>query len=165
MGRIIAGLILILIGLSAFAGVSWFKFGFALILIVIGIAILSGHRHNWHWDTRAGVSNEEMLNEVAIFSSINKVVQSENFKGGKIVTVFGGGEIDLSHVKTSEKNVNMEFVAVFGGGKLIIPKDWRVNSQGIGIFGGYSSKAVAGEGETTLNIKGAAIFGGVEIVN
>ncbi len=79
--------------------------------------------------------------------------------------IFSGGKIDLSRAETADRDVNLEVVAVFGGGKIIIPKNWKINSQGTAIFGGYDSKAAAGSGEVTLNLKGTAIFGGVEVEN
>jgi len=33
------------------------------------------------------------------------------------------------------------------------------------LFGGYTSKIESSEGGAALNIKGAAVFGGVELVN
>ena len=169
MGRIIVGVILVLVGVSALTGFSFFNVAFAIILILIGIRILSGRRH-WPLEQQGtAASQEDSINEVAIFSPINKTVKSENFRGGKVVMVFGGGQIDISQVKTSQSEVKMEIVAVFGGGKLIIPKGWRVNSQGAAVFGGFTSHVSgAGEGSTatpTLNVKGAAVFGGVEVIN
>jgi hypothetical protein len=167
MAKIIIGILIIILGLSALTGLGLFKFAFALILIVIGIKIVSGGSwggRQWDYGEKL-VSSEDFINEVVIFSPLLKSIKSENFKGGKIVVIFGGGEVDLSQVKTAEKIVNMEVVAIFGGVKIIIPKGWRVNSQGTAIFGGYNSKVEPGDGETVLNIKGAAIFGGVEIVN
>jgi len=171
MAKIILGLILILIGLSALIAVSFIKLIFAIILIIIGIKILSGrhlhHLHHWSHDkTEASASHQDFINEVVIFGPLNKTFKSENFKGGKVVAIFSGGEIDISGAKTSEKNVNLEFVAIFSGVKLIIPKNWKVNSQGTAILGGYNNRvSQAAEAETILNIKGAAIFGGVEISN
>jgi len=172
MGRIIAGTILILLGLSALLGISLMKFALAFILIAIGMRVLLGRNmgrghHHWDWDFEANTTttNEDFLNEVVIFSPLNKTVHSDNFRGGKAVMIFAGGKIDLSQVKTSEKNISLEIVAIFGGGKLIIPKNWKVNSQGTAIFGGYNNKVETGGSETVLNLKGAAIFGGIEIVN
>jgi hypothetical protein len=94
-----------------------------------------------------------------------KVVKSENFKGGKVTMVFAGGEIDLSNVKTTAKEIDLNITTVFAGAKLIIPKGWKVNTQGTAIFGGYDNKVVPGEGSVTLNLRGSAVFGGIEIVN
>lgn len=171
MARIIFGLIVLFIGISALFGGVILKFLFALILIFLGIRILSGRGARFHhWGRQnvpADTSYEDFINEVMIFGPLNKTVKSENFKGGKTVIVFGSGNIDLSQVKTNEKNINMEFVVVFGGGRLIVPKEWKVNSQGVAVLGEYKSNVgePAGAVETVLNIKGAAIFGGVEIVN
>jgi predicted membrane protein len=165
MGRIIAGTILVLLGVSALFGLSLMKFALAFVLIAVGIRILSGRgRRNWDFESAAPTS-EDFINEVAVFSSINKTVNSQNFKGGKIVMIFSGGKIDLSQTKTSEKNIDLEIVAIFGGGKIIIPKTWKVNSQGTAILGGYNSKVETGNGETALNLKGVAILGGIEVVN
>ena len=165
MMRIIIGIFILVLGLSALTGLSLMEYAVSLFLIAAGLVLISGRTQN-NWEpAKKVVTNEDQIHEVVIFGPLNKTVKSDNFKGGKITAVFGGGEVDLSQVKTTEKNINLEFVAVFGGGKLIIPKGWKVNSQGVAIFGGYTSKVAAGEGETVLNIKGAAVFGGVEILN
>lgn len=165
MGRIIAGIFLITLGLSAILGGDFFKVAFSLILIFIGVMILTkkGRRFGGSFEKRS--SGEDYLNEVAIFSPINKVIQSDNFSGGKVVAVFGGREIDLSEVKTRGASLEMEIVAVFGGLKLTVPKDWKIKTNGVAIIGGYDNRATGGAGSVTLNLKGVAIFGGVEIVN
>jgi len=165
MPRILIGTVLIIIGLSAIISFSVVKLVFALIIIFIGLRIISGHGR---WDSdywhEKSESSQDWLNDVAIFSPLNKTVNSENFKGGKVTLVFSGGEIDLSNVKTPAREVNMEVTAIFGGGKLIVPSGWSVNPNVAAIFGGFNNRTRAG-GEITLNLKGAAIFGGLEIVN
>ncbi len=169
MGKIIIGTILIALGLSALFGISLFNFVFAFILMAIGIKIIMGREHkDWDWGqvkSTPSTVNENTINEVNIFSSANKIIKSENFKGGKIVLIFSGGKIDLSQAKTSEKNINMEVVAIFGGGQLVVPKGWKINSEGASIFGGYDTKIEGENGETTLNLKGVAIFGGIKVIN
>ena len=56
-------------------------------------------------------------------------------------------------------------IVLFGGGELVVPKNWRVNSEGIFILGGYDIKAEGENAETTLNLKGVVIFGGIKILN
>jgi len=170
MGRIIIGTLLILWGLSAFLGFDLFRFFFAIVIILIGVRILTGRRQwgGWErWNNGEVVTStsEDYLNEVVVFSPINKVVKSENFKGGKLSLVFAGGEINLSEVKTTLKEIDLNIVTVFAGAKLIIPKNWKVNTQGTAIFGGYDSKVQPGEGHVTLNLRGSAVFGGIEIIN
>jgi hypothetical protein len=165
MFRLILGLILIVLGISALTGGFVLKFLFAMILIILGIRLLYGKRGGYSWGDKNSVS-EDFINEMAIFSPINKKVVSQNFKGGKIIAIFGGGEIDISEVKTDQKNIDMEFTAIFGGGKLIVPKGWKINSRGTAIFGGYDNKtALEGSEQVILNLRGTAIFGGIEIIN
>lgn len=159
---VIFGIFLILIGLSALFEISLFKFAFAFILIALGIKILSGRGGNWG---SRSVSGEDYINEVAIFSPLFLNLRSTNFSGGKVVLIFGGGEIDLREVKTTYKDIKMEIVAIFGGCKLTVPKNWKVVSEGVGIVGGYNNKVLSEMSEVTLNLRGVAIFGGVDVEN
>ena len=105
MGRIIIGVLLILIGISALTGLALFRFAFAAFIIVLGVHILMGReeRHKkYHASSdELSTTSDDLLNEVAIFSPLNKHVTSQVFKGGKVVVVFGGGDIDLSKAKAT----------------------------------------------------------------
>jgi predicted membrane protein len=187
-GKFIFGILLVVLGLSILIGFSFFQFAVGAVLIWIGVRMLYGHgeRHGRDHDHRTGfgdvarsASAEEMSSEVFVFSLVNKEFRTENFTYGKVVMVFAGGELDLSQVKTTQEEVVMEVVVVFGGAKLIIPKHWKVVSEGAAIFGGYDNRTEPGtgpspsqvfqgkiwEGEVTLRLKGSAVFGGVEIIN
>ncbi len=167
MWKIIIGSIFIAWGIGALLGISLMKFVIAAILIVIGIRIIIGKDSNKYcnFSSSKSTSNEDFINEVNIFSSVNKKIKSEDFKGGKIVMIFSGGKIDLSDVKTTEKVIEMEITSIFGGVDLMLPKNWKVNSQGTSIFGGYDTKIEGDSNDVTLNIKGSAVFGGVKITN
>lgn len=172
MGRIILGTLFIFWGLSIFLNFSFFKLFFALIIILIGIRLLAGRRqwggsmdwHNWEQLNVATVSQEDFINEVVVFSAINKAVKSENFKGGMVKMTFAGGVIDLSQVKTQAKEIDLTVKTVFAGLKLIVPKNWKVTIQGSAVFGGYDNRVQTSESAVTLNLKGSAVFGGIEIV-
>jgi hypothetical protein len=153
MARIIVGTTIVLIGLSALLGFSLFRFIFAVALVFIGASIILGKRAGWRSESESTVKQDK-ISEVAVFSPFSRKIDSEGFKGGDITLIFSGGELDLSGVKTDKEE---------------IPNNWRVNNKGTAVLGGYDINAatVSGEGEKkiTLNIKGAAIFGGVEVVN
>lgn len=165
MWRLVVGALLILMALNILFNLDLFRLILPLLLIWLGARIIWGKSGGGFQFERASEVNEEEIDEVLIFSGINKRYTSSKFKGGKLVVVFGGGEIDLREVKAVGKELMVEVVAIFGGIKVLVPESWRVRSEGVGIFGGYDNKARGGEGKTTLNVKGAAIFGGVEIVN
>ena len=173
----IVGIILILIGISALTGISLFNFLFAIILIVIGIRLIT--RRSWHdawpWHHHGGSdhyhhdsgkmeSGDDSIDEVAVFSPLNKAFTAEHFKGGKIVMVFSGGEIDLTSIKTDATEIDLEVSSVFSGVEITIPKDWKVRSA-VNIFVGNVDihQAAGGGGSVILTLRGDAVFGGIEV--
>lgn len=167
MWKIIIGALLIAWGIGALLHISIMKFILAILLIAFGIKLVLRGKDEKGSDFKVSksTSSEDYMNEVNIFSAINKSVNSENFKGGKITMIFSGGRIDLSKSKTTEKFINIEAISIFGGVDIIIPKGWKVSSQGTSIVGGFDIKVEDSEGESTLNIEGLALFGGVKITD
>lgn len=167
MGKIIIGTVLILWGIGSLLGISFGNFIWAFILIAIGLRIILGRNYskNWKFKSSNKVIVEDSINEVNIFSSMDSKITSDEFKGGEVVMIFSGGKIDLSNVKTSQKNIDLEMVVLFGGGELIVPKGWKVNSQGTSILGGYDIKLEGENTDVTLNLKGVVIFGEVKVLN
>lgn len=164
--RLIPGLILILLGLAFLTGWNIFAYLWPLLLIFIGIRIIFGGQNhdNQAEFNRVDETKENQLNETVIFGGIKKKVITDDFKGGRIVCIFGGGQIDLREVK-AEKNINMELVTIFGGLELLVPKNWIVKSSGVGIVGGFNNQAYTDGSGPEINISGAAIFGGVDVKN
>jgi predicted membrane protein len=109
---------------------------------------------------------EDFLDSTCIFSGSKKIIISKNFKGGDVVTVFGGTELDFSQADMT-KPVTLEITTIFGGTKLIIPSNWEIKSEAVMIFGGIEDKrrmqTITGEPEKTLILRGTVLFGGIEI--
>jgi predicted membrane protein len=162
--RIILGILIILLGISFFTDFPLFRIAIALFVIWIGIRILTGVDIG---EAKNQIeTQEERINRVLIFSGINRKYTTKNFKGGEVVAVFGGGEIDLTEAKAEASNVPLEVVAVFGGLKVKVPQSWSVKTEGIGILGGFDDKTkLEGKKAADVIVKGVAIFGGVEITN
>lgn len=180
---IFVGIILILIGLSALTGISLFNFLFAIILIVIGVRLIVGRSWNsawdWHWHHHdndnyhhdhyhshhhATVSDDDWINEVLVFSPINKSFTSQSLKGGKITMVFSGGEVDLTRVKTNATEIDLELSSVFSDLTVTVPADWKVRSAAAAFAGNVDTyRAQGGDGPVTLTIRGQAVFGNIEV--
>jgi DUF1707 SHOCT-like domain/Cell wall-active antibiotics response LiaF, C-terminal len=79
--------------------------------------------------------------------------------------MFGGVELDLTRVTFAQAESEIIAVAVMGGVEITVPEGLAVQVDGVGIFGGFDQKAEGpGEpGAPVLRIKGAALFGGVEV--
>jgi predicted membrane protein len=164
-GKLIVGLIFIAIGISSFTNFDLFHYLWPLLFIFIGIRILSGSRWRHGRMSTSELAQDE-INEVAIFSGTGRHVSSSSFFGGKAVSIFSGMDLDLTKTKMKGKSAELELVAVFGGLKAIVPKDWHVVTEGAGVIGGFVNHTTGGsESAPKLTVRGAAIFGGVEIVN
>lgn len=119
-------------------------------------------RNRWE---RAMEDGNDVIDCTAVFGGVKKNVLSKNFKGGEIVAVMGGAEINLTQSDFNGK-VMVEVVCVFGGAKLIVPNDWEVQSNVVAIFGGVDDKrppSSSTEPQKILYIDGTCIFGGLEI--
>jgi hypothetical protein len=79
--------------------------------------------------------------------------------------LFGGVELDLTKVTFAQAESEIVAVAVMGGVEITVPEGLTVQVEGVGIFGGFD-QAAEGPGEPDaplLRIKGAALFGGVDV--
>jgi hypothetical protein len=162
------GIIIILIGLSILFRFPILNFIFAFVILWIGVKILSGQGKMFGSvaSSTKGVLNEDTLSRVLIFSGLKTKLITENFEGMDVVTVFSGGEIDAGSVKTKKSKIDIDLVSVFGGLKLVIPKGWQVKSEGVGIIGAFNNNTDSvSKSPVTIHLRGAAIFGGVEVVN
>jgi len=113
----------------------------------------------------AEATGDDVLDAVAVFGAVKKIVLSKNFRGGEVVSVFGGSEINLSQADFVSP-IRLEIVAIFGGAKLIVPSNWEVRSEATVILGGIDDKRDPATGQNpdkVIILEGTAICGGIEI--
>jgi len=142
-----------------------------ILLIVLGIYMIIRHSQKKTAPEFIGSGDllkKDSIDDVAIFGGGNKVIYSDNFKGGNITAIFGGSEIDLSNCKLAEGTNVLDIVAIFGGSTILVPKDWNVQLNVTPMFGGFSNKAIKLpnieiDKTRILIVKGIAIFGGGEV--
>lgn len=124
-------------------------------------------KYRYHNMSADHVSSEDVINTTVVFGGVDKTIISKNFKGGDIVCVFGGGEINLSQADIEGK-VTLDATLIFGGAKLIIPSHWQLQPEMTAILGGIEDKRVNTgnyDPNKILVLKGTTIFGGLEIKN
>lgn len=110
-------------------------------------------------------TQETELDIVSIFAGVKKRVMSKQFKGGDIVCVFGGAEINLTNADFVSPVV-LDVTMIFGGTKLIVPPNWELRSEVAAIFGGVDDKRpqpTSSVPEKTILLKGTLMFGGIEV--
>ncbi len=167
-----SGLILIAIGgfflLQNHFGlpVSLWHIFWPAIVILIGLSLIFGaSRMRHHQIFTATSGDDDFIEDLAIFGGGERKVASQAFRGGKLLAVFGGSKIDLSHAALAPGTNLIEIVAAFGGSSLLVPSDWNVKVEVFNIFGGFADKRMISQVDQskTLVIKGVTIFGGGEI--
>ncbi|HBE41444.1 MAG TPA: hypothetical protein DDW27_09610 [Bacteroidales bacterium] len=138
------------------------------IFIIVGILFIVSKRRTWGRSTTKGMTGDDYIDYVNVFSGGERQVVSQNFKGGRISAVFGGTELDLTKAKLAPGRNEIEIACVFGGATLIVPDTWYVTIEVTPVLGGFSDSRKLSPGRTVdstsqLVIKGAVVFGGGEV--
>ncbi len=96
---------------------------------------------------------------------------STAFRGGSVETWFGGGTIDLRGATLHPDGAHLRTTTVFGGGQILVPDSWVVETRIIGIGGAgdvRGSAAATPESDPTaprLVVDGFVAFGGFGIMS
>ena len=140
------------------------------ILIGIGVLVITrrgSHRKRNRVLDNTEESSSDYIDDVSILGGGTKIIQSKNFKGGDITAIFGGSEFSFRDTELSPEGCTIDVFTMFGGSKLIIPDNWVVKSDMFSVFGGFNDKRLVrteeGEQANILYLRGAVIFGGIEI--
>ncbi|OEK03379.1 hypothetical protein BFP97_18435 [Roseivirga sp. 4D4] len=139
-----------------------------IVFIIIGVTIIRRKTSTAEGMDDGNVQDRDLIDDTAIFSGGDKVINSQNFKGGNLTAIFGGSNIDLTTSKLSPSSANIEIFYLFGGSKIRVPQDWNVELRVTSIFGAMTDKRVIqdnSENPEKLYIKGLVVFGGAEITN
>jgi len=156
-------------------GINVREFAWPIIIICIGLFMIFRPRRGSRefarrWENKSAEtsqSSEALFESVTIFGEHKKQVLSKDFKGGESVCVFGGTELNLSQADITGR-VSIEIVQVFGGTKIIVPGNWKIETEElVCILGGLNDKRQIHTGGIDQNkvlvLKGTCIFGGIDI--
>jgi len=83
----------------------------------------------------------------------------------RIITIFGGADIDFTDAIFTTPNVTIKTLCLFGGTDISVPEDINVISKAFCILGGIDNSApsIASRQAPTLTIEGLVMFGGLDI--
>jgi hypothetical protein len=103
----------------------------------------------------------------AIFGPINFQSKATSFRGGTLDCWYGGGVVDLRDAVLDAAGAHLRVRAVFGGGQIVVPETWRVNSTvvGIGGLGDARPRIERASDAPHLTIEGQAMFGGFAVMS
>ena len=99
---------------------------------------------------------------VATFAPFEFTSTARAFRGGRVETWFGGGTLDLRQATLDPMGATIEVNALFGGGNLVVPEDWNVETSisGVGGVGDGRPKRHRSADAPTLRVEGITLFGG-----
>jgi predicted membrane protein len=145
-----------------------FNFFWPALFIVIGVVLLLNSKKIGKALHYTEGSKADTIDYVNIFSGAERQLITDNFLGGKITSIFGGGEVDLTRSSLAPGNNVIEITCIFGGTTILVPENWNVILDITPILGGFSDGRKIGgdvikDTTRTLTIKGVVIFGGGEL--
>ena len=116
----------------------------------------------------AGRDPNNDFNYTAIFGGGKRRIESKEFRGGSVVAIFGGYNIDLRDAGIAAESATIDVNALFGGIDIKVPDTWKVDVRANAIFGGVEDKTApprttAGVTPPRLIITGFAAFGGIVV--
>jgi hypothetical protein len=81
------------------------------------------------------------------------------------LAVFGGSTIDLRKAIVPAEGMTISCICAFGGVDVVAPRGMRVQTRGMGIFGGFDRAENEPDDPyaPTITIEGIAVFGGVSV--
>jgi hypothetical protein len=141
LGRLVAGLFV----------------GFLLFIVAaMGLALVKRR------DAVPQAPDADEVDLVATFAPLDYRSTSSAFRGGRVETWFGGGVVDLRQATLDPAGATIEVNALFGGGNLVVPEDWNVETKiaGIGGIGDGRPERERPIDAPTLRVEGLALFGG-----
>ena len=157
-----------------------------ILIIIIGVFtilkprrkhknIFFKHDRNGHWESSSKktcyinnvvATDEDHIDSTTFFGAVGKKIISKNFKGGDIVIVFSGNEINLMQADLAN-DATLEITTVFGGAKILAPANWEIKSEIVCVCGSVEDKRpiIQGGNESSkiLILKGTVFCGGIEI--
>jgi hypothetical protein len=98
---------------------------------------------------------------VAIFGGFEKRPFAPGWTKETLVSVFGGGELDLTQSPPGD-GAKLTAITLFGGIELLVAPGTAVALSGFSLFGGRSVDVTQGDGPR-FDFKAIAIFGGIEV--
>ena len=145
---------------------SFWQLFWPLVLIAIGVLFLAGVV------SRGGLRQADQRDDVNVLSVLGGqrlVGQSQQGRGGPVTSVFGGVTLDLRNANLAPEGAAIDAMSAFGGVEILVPEGWRVEMNGIPIFGGFENRTTGpatgvAEGRA-LHVRGTALFGSVVVRN
>ncbi|MBK7367980.1 MAG: hypothetical protein IPJ04_08730 [Candidatus Eisenbacteria bacterium] len=137
-----------------------------LMLIFFGVSVvmrsMRGPAHEGEGDS------DTFVRTFALMGGVTRRNRSDAFRGGDLSAMMGGVELDLRDAQLADGRAILDVFAMWGGIEILVPPDWRVESEVSPIMAGYEDNTRLAPGIEpvgTLVVRGFVVMGGVEVAN
>ncbi len=136
-----------------------------VLIIVAGAWLL--YRRTAPPPPQAATESGGTVNISAIIGGGDSRFAAEEFRGGQVTAILGGGKLDLRDATLPAGGATVDVTVLFGGYEFRVPADWRVDMRAAVLFGGSSDdrKSATASSGPLLTVTGTVLFGGLEIKN
>lgn len=112
-----------------------------------------------------GDADSDEVALVAILDGVTLKSHARAFRGGSMLSWFGGIAVDLREAELAP-SAHLDVHSLFGGVAVRVPPEWRIESQVKALGGGVAvSPQTSAPDAPTLTLDGFAAFGGVAVGN
>ncbi len=116
-----------------------------------------------------GNGDDATFDQSVILSGFKRRITSQRFRFGKATAILGGFHIDFTRADIEGDRAFLHIDTIFGGGEVRVPDTWRIVIEATAIAGAFVDETYPQPAGSTpakqLIVRGAAIFGGVNIKN
>lgn len=175
---ITSGSIWLLVGILLQANqLEMLPFGFwatfwPLLLILVGVLTIikrNNNNANMFKAVENDIFTEDFIEVNAMFSGVDRYVESKNFQGANINSVFSGVKLDLRDAVIQNDFKGIDVGVTFAGVEILVPFNWQIVSKGSPVFGGFEDKTRTSntdlENKKIVNVTYNVAFGGLVIRN
>jgi len=146
--------------------VSFWQIFWPFLLIWFGISILiKSPKKRRIASSSSEIITTDEIDEMIEFSESTIMVDSDNFKGGKVRVAFGEAKIDLTKAKLSKDGAELTVNGSFAGIKIYVPKSWKVKPVGSASLGSWKDETSKASKGPELVVSGSINLGEVIISN
>lgn len=102
-----------------------------------------------------------------IFGPLAYQSKAKQFKGGTLECWYGGGVLDLREAVLAPEGATLQVRAIFGGGQILVPPTWIVESHVRGIGGLSDVRTIPDQTDDgpRLTIEGLLFCGGFAVTS
>lgn len=160
---IVIGVVLLLATLDIVDVPVW-QLAVSVILIGIGLNfVLRGLG-------RGGTRNaSDTVNAVVILGEQRVVSEATAFRRANVTSILGEATLDLRNARLEPAGAMVDSVSVLGELTIVVPRGWRVTSNGMPILGDFQDQTDHSvelpDGSPQLTITGYAILGEVKVTH